>query len=179
MTIYKRIIHLFVLLVIIASLTNCANQANSDDTASNVQQKSEQQITSKNIDNLDFTDYALSDESLRKIASWNQYNELNGYIEALKKANFDFFKEEKSILKTLLDDSVTNLPEQINTKAVTARIIAFQTSCYRLHGELEGSGQSKEATLNAIREVLIAFANLNFQINKKFEKEGQNIQKPS
>lgn len=179
MALSKRKIRLFVFILIALSLTTCADKANLDNLASDVEQKSEQQISSKNIDNLDFTDYALSDESLRKIASWNQYNELNGYIEALKKANFDFFREEKSILKTLLDDSVANLPEQIKTKAVTARIIAFQTSCYKLHGELEGNGQSKEATLNAIKEVLIAFANLNFQINKKFEKEGQNIQKPN
>ena len=41
------------------------------------------------------------------------------------------------------------------------------------------SSAKKEDLLLAITDVLISHSNLVFQINKKFEKESQNIEKPN
>lgn len=173
-----RLKHLFILLIS-CSILSCGNEPG--DKANEDKQEVDQsstKITAKEIEELRFADYALSDASLKKISNWNQYLELTNNVEQLRKAKFEFFSEEKSIVEGFLNEVKKTVPENLNTNAIQARLIALETSIYKLHGELIASGSNKQNQLQAIKEALISFSNLNFQMNKKFEKESQNIQKP-
>ena len=49
---------------------------------------------------------------------------------------------------------------------------------YKLQSITIISNGNKNDLYPVIKELLISFSNFNLQINKKFEKEAQNIQKP-
>ncbi len=174
----SRIIYI-VLLGFVCFSISCKKQGDEQATNDNstVEQPSNK-ITAKEIEALRFADYALSDTSTKKISDWNQYQELLLNIEQLRLANFDFFSEEKSIVEEFLSELKNTVPDKLNTNAIQARLIALETSIYKLHGELVTGNNDKKNILQASKETLISFANLNFQMNKKFEKEAQNIQKP-
>jgi hypothetical protein len=48
----------------------------------------------------------------------------------------------------------------------------------KLEGVVNLSNPDKKEVLLIVRDFLAAFSNLNLQINKKFERESQNIEKP-
>ena len=77
-----------------------------------------------------------------------------------------------------MDDLKTTIPEAANTPAILARLKIVETSGYKLEDQLMLTQPKPKEVLAAIKEFLVSFSNLNLQINKKFEKESQNIQKP-
>ena len=135
-------------------------------------------ITEKDIDAIDFTEYVMSDRSEKSTQNWIKFQGLQNQIEILKKGDLSFFEDDKEILKGLLTELKNDLPEDLNDPSILARIIALETSAYKLHDEAVFNRANKEDLLEAIKELLVAHSHLIFQLNKKFEKEVHDIQKP-
>jgi hypothetical protein len=55
----------------------------------------------------------------------------------------------------------------------------IETTFLKLEGLASLSSAKKEDLLIIIKDVLVSYTNLVFQMNKKFEKESQNIEKPN
>ena len=99
-------------------------------------------------------------------------------MDLLKKANLSFFKEEKKVMETFIKDFKAELPESTKTPTINARITVLETALLKLHSTAKLINVDKKVLLKDIKDLLIAFANLNLQINKKFELEAQEIDKP-
>jgi len=135
-------------------------------------------ITTKDIENLKFNDYALSSDAERLIVNWQKYQEIINQIEFLKKADFSFFGGEKKALIELIKELKKETPKQVNTNAVQSRMVVLETTILKLHNDLNLNNSSKKTRLKSIKEVLIAMSNLNNQVNSKLELDRNNIDKP-
>lgn len=136
-------------------------------------------ITAKDIAKIKYTEYALSDLTQNKTANWQKFIELSDQIEILKTGDLSFFRDDKAILEGFLSGLFNEVPESLKASAVLVRLTVIKTVFLKLEGLASLSSAKKEDLLIAIKDVLISHSNLVFQINKKFEKESQNIEKPN
>ncbi len=82
------------------------------------------------------------------------------------------------MVETLIKEFEETIPEEIKTDAVNARVLVVQNMYYKLNSTVNLSTSTKEELKKDITDMLEAFSNLNFQINKKFERDSQNTIKP-
>lgn len=134
-------------------------------------------ITQNDIESLRFDDFTLSEDSKKALENWQKYQELNEQIGYVNQADFSFFNGEKSILKTFINDFKTEMPESIKTAPIQSRITVLETKILKLNSTLKLDNIDKTEQLKAVKELLIAMANLNLQINKKFELEANLVDK--
>lgn len=111
------------------------------------------------------------------LESWQAYNTINKSIEDLKNANFDFFTGDFNAFELAVKDIETTIPKQVSTTAIKARILALKTKLFRFQDVINLNTTTKQENLKAIKDVFQAFSDFNLQMNKKFEKEAQNIEK--
>ena len=135
--------------------------------------------TAKDIENIEYVEYALSDAAENATKDWVKFQELLIQIEALKRADLSFFKDDKAILQAFITDLKNEIPEALNESSVIVRLVALETILYKFEGTANLYDVKKSALLSGIAEVLVGHTNLIFQINKMLEKEAQNIQKPN
>ena len=134
-------------------------------------------ITQNDIKSLKFDDFTLSEDSKKALEDWQKYQELNEQIGYVNQADFSFFNGEKNILKTFINDFKTEMPESIKTAPIQSRITVLETKILKLNSTLKLDNINKTEQLKAVKELLIAMANLNLQINKKFELEANLVDK--
>ncbi|WP_274474753.1 hypothetical protein [Mangrovimonas aestuarii] len=135
-------------------------------------------ITAKDIDSISYNEYILDAPTLITLKGWDRYFELKTNIDQLKTGDVSFFYDNSDAIKTLIEGLKSGLPKQGDTPAVRARLTALENMILKLESSINQHNSTKIERINNIKEVLVAFSNLNLQINKKFEKESQNIQKP-
>ena len=156
-------------------LLNCKDKTSVIDN--NSETIEEIKITAKDIEELKYTDYALSNLSEKKSEDWLSLQELFNQIEILKKGDLAFFNDENELLTSFITDLKDQMPEEFNIPSIQARLSALETAIFKLEGINNLKNLDKETILNYIKEVLVAHSNLILQINKKFEKESQKIEK--
>ncbi|MFK2818526.1 hypothetical protein U0L90_00245 [Flavobacteriaceae sp. LMIT009] len=176
----KSINRLFSILAVILILLNTHCKKNNseeinEDTASEVQNAV---ITEKDISNLNITEFALSDQSETITESWNKFKTLLSHMEDLKTGSFSFFKDDKALLQSFLTDLKVEIPEKLNKPSVLVRISAFETVLYKFDEAANIQNSDKETLLGNIKDILLSFNNLIYQINKEIERDSQKIIKP-
>ena len=137
-----------------------------------------QEITEKDISKIDYTEFLLDEKTEKYTIEWAEYNQLQIIIDNLKNADLSFFKDNKEAVNTTLTELKKNIPEPLNTSAIIARINAFETKFLKLQSISNLTTSSKQDLLKNIKELLVAFSNLNLQMNKKVEFDHQVIPKP-
>ncbi|WP_299337795.1 hypothetical protein [uncultured Psychroserpens sp.] len=156
-------------------LINC----NEDKASTAIKETQEQidakTITQKEISDLKYADFGLSADSQTAVNDWQKYQELTTHIEALKKADLNFFSTERLLLKTFFLEFRTEMPVNLQTNEILARITALDTKAQKLNSLLRLNNIEKQNKIVAIKELLVAVSNLNLQINKKFEFEKNNV----
>lgn len=177
-----KITRIFSLLVFLIFTLSCgskeehSNPENKVDVETTVTDSTK--ISSRDIAQMEFTEYALSDIAQNKTSNWQKFNELNEKIEILKTGDLSFFKNDKAILEGFITDLINEVPESLNDSSILVRLTVMKTVFLKLEGLASLSTAKKDEILDIIKDVLISYNNLVFQINKKFEKESQNIIKP-
>lgn len=136
-------------------------------------------VNANDISQLNYTEFALSNLSEKSTEDWLKFQELQEEIEILKKGDLSFFKNEKAILQSFFKDLKVEIPESLNINSILVRLSVLETAMFKLEGTSNINNVKKELLLNAIKEVLVAYSNVILQMNKKFEKDSQNIQKPN
>ena len=135
-------------------------------------------VNSKDIIQIKYTEFALSNLSEKTSKDWLKFIELQEEIAILKKGDLAFFKDDKIVLKSFITDLKNEIPEAVNVPSILVRLSVLETAIFKLEGVANLHNVSKDVLLRAIKDVLVANSNVILQINKKFEKESQNIQKP-
>ncbi len=136
-------------------------------------------ITANDISKIKFTEYALSKITQNKTINWQIFNELSNKIELLRTGDLSFFRDDKAILEGFIADLRNEIPESLNTQSILVRLTVIETVFLKLEGLASLKTAKKEKLLMAIKDVLLSYTNLIFQMNKKFEKESQKIEKPN
>lgn len=171
-----RLLYVFLVLVVLGCGDKQPKQ--EQDISLKETQKDSTLLEPKDLKNLSFTDYVLDRKVKNKLSGWTKYNEVNDIANEVKKADLNYFKSDKKIVETTIKELMETVPEAVDTDAVKARILAVQNMYLRLNNVVNLNTSSKAEIKKAITDFLEAFSNLNFQINKKFERDAQNIIKP-
>lgn len=135
-------------------------------------------ITKSDIANLKYAQFLLDSKTSNSQEFWQKYGELNDVVLRVNQADLSFFKENHEVLIAFIKDLKETIPEEINTPLINARLLALETQMLKLEGVVNLSNPEKKEVLLVVKDFLTAFSNLNLQINKKIEKESQNIVKP-
>jgi hypothetical protein len=164
-------IGLFVLNILCFILISCGDEKSTTDVTETEITAQKVTITSKAIEDFDYTDYALSTESEETLATWEKYKELAIQISYLKKADLSFFNGDKDLLKKFIEEFKLSTPTQLLTNPIISRTVIVETTLLKLNENLTIDNIDGRVKLLTIKEVLVAFSNLNFQINKKLERD--------
>lgn len=138
----------------------------------------DKKITAKTIESIDYKDYALSPEAQEVVIPWTQYQELSKQIGFLKKGDFSFFNEDVSELQEFINGFKASLPNKFRTNPITSRNAIIETALLKLNEYLTLDNIERKDKLLGIKEVFVAFSNLNYQINKKLERDMYNDIQP-
>ena len=167
---------LFVISLFILCFSCKKTQENT--SADTTEQSNSQEITEKDISNIKYVEYALDSKTEDTIEDWVEYSQLQDIITDIKKGDLSFFNDNKTVIKLLLKELKSNMPEQVNSASISARILVLETKLYKLESLSNLSTTSKEELLDVIKEFLVSFSNLNLQMNKKIEFDSRSIEKP-
>lgn len=141
-------------------------------------EKPTQIITQTDIAKLKYKDFGLDAKAEKIIEPWEAYTQLHQLIKNIKLANFSGLKDNNNVLQTLIEDLNKNNPAALKSPAISARLMVLETKLFKLESLVNLSNINKKELGDTIKELLIAFSNLNLQINKKLERDSQNIEKP-
>ncbi len=164
-------IGLFVLNILCFILISCGDDKTATEVVEAENNGQKLSITSKAIENFDYTDYALSADSEKALANWEKYQELAIQISYLKKADLSFFNGDKELLRKFINEFKATTPETLRTNPIVSRTVILETTFLKLNENLTLDNIGGRVKLLTIKEVLVAFSNLNFQINKKLERD--------
>ncbi|TPV34783.1 hypothetical protein FJ651_04420 [Paucihalobacter ruber] len=165
------------LYIIVISLIVFTCEKKTDNTESQAP-KNVADLTSSDIKNLKYTDYILGNDGSKLFINWKKFQELNIQMGYLKQGDLSFFKNEKAEVKALFDSLKTTVPDTINTKPIVSRFAVLETKSLKLQDNLNMDNIEKATKLTSVKEVLVAFGNLNLQINKKLEFDANEYFKP-
>lgn len=164
------------LILLICFFWSC--KKNITEKTENTISKTDSMVVYKiDIQEIDFTEFVLDPQSEKKL-NWLKYNEMESIIEELKKGELNHFKTDKKIVETLINEFTNTLPESLDEEPIRARILIVKTMYLKLNNIINMSTSTEDEIKKAIKEFLESFFNLNYQINKKFERESQHVAKP-
>lgn len=164
-------------IIIISAFMGCVNNK-AEQTSLNPVAQDTTFISKGDIEKLNFTEFVLDRDSDKKIVGWLKYREMTDRIAEIKNGDLNFFKGDKKLVETFIQEFTNTVPLNINDEAIQARILVFKTRYLKMYNVINMSTSSKADIEESIKELLKAFSNLNYQINKKFERDSQNILKP-
>ncbi|WP_370390428.1 hypothetical protein [uncultured Winogradskyella sp.] len=149
----------------------CAEGADTKSDTQTNKKKDLNRITQKAIENFNYTDYALSAEAETAVSKWEKYQELAIQINYLKQGDLSFFNSERELIMEFTEAFFDELPKDLNTNPISSRVTVVITALLKLNDDLRLDNISLQNRLDSLKQVLVAFANLNFQINKKLERD--------
>lgn len=135
-------------------------------------------IGAKDVSKIRYTDYILDTKTENLIIFWDAYKELQGVIDGVKNADFSFFYNNKKEVNELLINLKQNIPVEVNNPSILSRISALETKILKFESLINLTTTSKTELLANIQDVLVAFSNLNLQMNKKIELDNIIIERP-
>ena len=150
-------------------MMSCGGNAPNEELITKANEQSNQKITAKVINDFDYTDFALSAEAEKELSGWEKYKELAIQISYLKKADLSFFNGDRELLNEFLIEFKEGLPKEFNTNPIQSRLTILETKILKLHDNLTLDNIDLNLQLESIKEVLQAFSNLNYRIDKKLE----------
>jgi len=163
--------------IMIYAIYSCADKK-SEPSKMDLLSQDTLKISKADIEKLNFTEFVLDPSSDKKLAGWLKYRELEDRINELKNADLSFFKGDKKIVETLIEEFISTVPSNIDEESIQARILIVETMYLKFNNKVNLTTSSKSDIQKSITDLLEAFTNLNYQINKKFERDSQNVIKP-
>lgn len=88
-----------------------------------------------------------------------------------KKADLSFFNGDRELLKTFLEEFKLGLPKTLATNPIISRTVIIETAALRCNDNFTLDNIAAKDKLESVKEVIVAFSNLNYQINKKIERD--------
>lgn len=165
------------ILIFLVVLSACKKEiiaTAGDNTVENDSTK----ITKEDISKINYIDFGIDNKAKLTLDSWEAYNTISRAIEISKQGDFTFFKSDDEVFNTTLNDVETTTPLAIDSEAIKARVLILRTKLLKFRELINLNTANKNDKLIALKELFQSFSYVTLQINKKFEKEAQNIIKP-
>lgn len=143
-----------------------------------IDNQNSQEITEADVSKLKYIDYTLDVKTEDAIKDWKEYTQLQDIISNIKRGDLSFFNDNEEQVKILIKDLKDNMPKQVKSPSVSARLLVWETKILKLESLSNLSTTSKDELLDVIKEFLVACSNVNFQMNKKVEFDSRTIEKP-
>ncbi len=156
--------------LIVTVLFSCGETTTSEETSTS-EITQDVKLTAKTIERLSFKDYVLSEDAEKVVSEWEKYQELAIQINYLRQADMSFFKSEIQIIVEFMAVFKNQIPEVLQSNPINSRAVVLETKLMLLQNSLKNETKSNKEKLEHIKAVLVAFSNLNFQINKKIERD--------
>ena len=169
--------HILSLFSILVFITSCGDSQKTE-TVEEVEQKSSKEITKQDIAKIKYIDYILDENVEKLLVNSGEYMQVRDIVENLKKGDLSFFETSKENVKELFKNLRQTMPAELNTESVLARVLVLETKFKKLESLSNLSTTSKEELIKTVKEFLVAFSNLNLQMNKKVEFDNREIEKP-
>lgn len=154
------------------------NKSSQEQDATQKVTKTEYQLSKQDIEAIDYIDYDLSSTAKKATENWKNYTELQNLITSIKDTDLSYFQTDKEIHVSLFNDLISSIPDRIQSQPIEARIKTLQTKFFKFRSAVTLTTTTKQELTAVIKEFFISFSNLNLQINKKLEKESQDVSKP-
>lgn len=161
-------------LVFLSSCQDAQKQQNPENAEANVNQN----LTEQELAKLKYTDYILDEKAESLMKNSSEYVQLKELISHVKQGDLSFFETSKETQKDLFKNLRQSLPTALNTESVLARILVLETKYHQLESISNLSTTTKSELLENVKEFVVAFSNLNLQMNKKMEFDSRSIEKP-
>ena len=174
----KLVFSYFVCLLILALHIQCKDNNKENNTDVQTNSNETQRITTKDISQIKYTEYVLSDLAKEKTNDWLKFNLLSTEIKNLKNGDLSFFTDDKTILQGFVDGLISETPELLNVSSIMVRISIVKTAMYQLEETSTLTQTGQQPIFNNIEDLLLAYNHLLLQINKRVEKESRHIEKP-
>lgn len=166
-------------LLILVCLMSCKESVEiTEQKAEETKQKDTTIVSKTDIAKIQYLDYGIDAKAKNTLDSWLTYNTVAIAIVDLKNGKFNFFIDDETVFATAMEDLETTIPENIDTASIRARLLVLKTKLYKLEEATRLSTTTKREHLLVIKEAFQAFSYVTLLVNKKFEKEAQNIIKP-
>lgn len=170
--------HLFIILLLCVLSFSCKDKTDQSLVAEQSQQSDSLNIKKEDINKINYVDIGLDAKTNSIMPTWQAYQTLSDAVQSLKQADYSFFNTDIEVFSTAIKDLEQTIPPSIKTQSIEARVLAFKTKLLNLKDLNTLDFIDKKDILFATKEVFVAFSNLNLQINKKLEKDSQNIERP-
>ncbi|WP_194767254.1 hypothetical protein [Tamlana sp. I1] len=170
-------IKILMLLGLIIVFSSCKNEK-EEQTTEKIEVNNSHAVSQQDIEKLDYIEYAIDDKVANQIKDWTEYHQLQTVINSTKKGDLSYFNDNEKAIKTAFKELKSKIPSAVKSPSISARILVVETKLYKLESLANLATTSKEELLATIKELLVAFSNLNLQMNKKVEFDSINIEKP-
>ncbi|MBN2867320.1 MAG: hypothetical protein JXK08_01500 [Flavobacteriaceae bacterium] len=170
--------NLFIILFCCVLSVSCKNETNQNVDTDPSKQTDSLAIKKEDINKINYIDIGLDAKTNKIMPAWQAYQTLADAVQSLKQADYSFFNSDIEVFTTAIKDLEETIPADIKTQSIEARVLAFKTKLLNLKDLKNLNFIEKKELLFATKEVFVAFSNLNLQINKKLEKDSQNIERP-
>ena len=158
---------MFRVLLFLLFLFNCSN-SKEVDTNLNSKVKSKIFITE------DIKPKEFSEQAKAYTFNWIMLNELSKLINELKTNNFSSFKEKDDYLNNFFTDLSKSIPEKLNQKNITSRLLVIENSVLNFKYKLSSSKNSIDLN-HEKNKIINSYYNFIYIVNKSLEKESQII----
>ena len=163
--------------MLLVTLSACKQEVKTDTNVTLIENDTTK-VTKEDISKINYIEYGIDKKAKVTLDSWEAYNTISRAINGVKEADFTFFMADEEVFNTTLNDIETTTPANINSEAIKARVLILRTKLLKFRAILSLNTSTKKDKLIAIKELFQSFTYVTLQVNKKFEKESQNIIKP-
>ncbi len=102
--------------------------------------------------------------------NWLQYSQLSEYIKEINNQDYSMFIDNDIYLKKFFIDLNKSLPDDLDQKEVSSRLLVIETNFWIFIEELNSLYEKKKLN-RQIEKINISFSNLNFQIDNVYTKK--------
>lgn len=164
--------------ILLVFFISCKETPEDKQLSIDIKKQQDQKIKKADLEKIEYIEYILDLKTDDVIKDWQEYYQIQEAVTKLKEANLKFFDDTEQLLKTNFKNLKASMPSSINSQSVLARVLVLETKLLKLHSLYNLTTTTKQELVVVIKEVLVAFSNLNFQMNKKVEFDSRVIEKP-
>lgn len=152
----------------------CNDTKNTEFVSTQANSNSKSRVlTVTDINKQRYRDFDLDVAAAKIVDHWKSYKELALLVANVKNANFTSFTDNTEGLEELISNLKQDIPLVLKSPSILARIKVLETKLFKLESHVNLDLKTKGLLLKDTVSFLESFSNLNFQINKKLERDSQ------
>jgi len=166
------LVSIFTTLLLTVSLISCGNS--SEEPKNPLPTK---QLTTGLYGNTNFVFPELTDEAKIEVSHWGAYEDFEIEVKSINGNNVEELQIRTRQLVSHIDSLTKKIPDTLNTRAISSRVIVVKTRSELLAQEVNKSRIDSLQLQNYFNEMNISVKNLIIQINEKFQKDAIDLQR--